>query len=321
MTARACVLVLVIAATGACKRSRSVSSVSDDARSESPPSAPFDAGAAASMPERIIIDQVELRTVEPRDGRERELYPRELAKQLGRQLAQSPFFVADAGDVPLGHRGRLATVDVSIGYDFVDSPERGGRVMVAAIESRVAWKEPGATDLAPAANVLAERLLTPGEREREDSLLAAFVAEALMQIGHGLVAKEQVRTGGVEGIAQALAGSDPDNVLFALDLVAERRQVELLDAVVATLASPEPTIRNRSLGTLVELGDARAVDALAKRAAFGDHELMRMVIEAVSALGGEDAREYLEFVASGHPDETLRELARDGLERVQRAGR
>jgi hypothetical protein len=278
-----------------------------------------DEGVAAptrSGPEIIVVAEVEIRIVDPQDGPARELYPRELAKQLGRQLGQSPFFVARVEDVPQGHEARLATVEVRVTYDLVDSQERGGRVAVAAIESQIDWHDSRAGDLAPAENVLVERLLDPAERRNEDGVLAAMVADSLVQVGHGLIAKEQVRAGGVEGVEQALAAEDVDLVLWGLDLAAERRLAGLFDQVVARLESGDEVVRNRALTALVALGDRRAVDALARRAKFDDHDFMHMVIEAVSALGGDDARDYLEFIASGHPERSIRKRAGEGLERL-----
>jgi hypothetical protein len=274
---------------------------------------------ARSGPETIVVSRVEIKIVDPQKGPARELYPRELAKQLGGQLSQSPFFVARTADVPEGHEARLATTQVRVSYDLVDSKERGGRVAVVAVESEINWDDPRAGDLAPAENVFVERLLDPAERRNEDGVLATLVADSLVQVGHGLIAKEQVRAGGVEGIEQALASADVDLVLWALDLIAERRLAEVFDQVVAGLESTDDVVRNRALTALVALGDRRAVDALARRAKFDDHDFMHMVIEAVSALGGDDARDYLEFIASGHPERSVRKRAGEGLERLSSA--
>lgn len=272
----------------------------------------------APSPERIVITQVKLETQDPAQGQARELYPRELARELGRQLTQTPFFVSRAADVPPGLTAREATIEVRVSYDVVDSVERGGRVAVATIQAELVWADTRADDPAPSANIFAEKLLGPDEQEDEDDLVLALVINTLAKIGHGLIAKEQARVGGREAVAQALASTDIELVLWALDLIADRGQAYYYDEAVARLASPEPMIRNRALTTLVALRDPRAVDALAKHAAFDDHEFMTMVIEAVTALGGHDAREYLEFIASGHPDNDLRDRAREGLERLGR---
>jgi hypothetical protein len=52
---------------------------------------------------------------------------------------------------------------------------------------------------------------------------------------------------------------------------------------------------------------------------MGDRLHLFAVIEAVSTLGGEEAVDFLEFVASGHPDGKVRDRAKEGLERLKRA--
>ena len=48
---------------------------------------------------------------------------------------------------------------------------------------------------------------------------------------------------------------------------------------------------------------------------------MRRVIDAIGAIGGEEARAYLELVASGHDVAGIRKLAADALERLERRER
>lgn len=317
-------MAVLVAGSVSCKdgkRDRAAHSAAEDRAQAAP--APREAeparARAAARPERVVVTQVALRVEAPPEGPAREIYTREFGQDLGRQLSESPLFASTAAEVPDGHRAREATVDVRIGHDVVAGPE-GGRVLVAAIEGRVLWDDPAQGDLAPSAAILAERPIDAGERANEDGLLATLVATTVAQVGHDLVAKEQVRTGGTEALVDALESADGDMVLWALELIAERARGDLLDRVVAALASEQVLVRNQALTTLVALGDPRAVDALARRAPFDDHEFMRMVIEAVTALGGDDARQYLEFIASGHPDDDLRARARDGLDRLDRAG-
>jgi hypothetical protein len=45
---------------------------------------------------------------------------------------------------------------------------------------------------------------------------------------------------------------------------------------------------------------------------------MRRILDALAALGGDDAQSYLELVSSGHEDPRIRALAAAALERMQR---
>ena len=62
--------------------------------------------------------------------------------------------------------------------------------------------------------------------------------------------------------------------------------------------------------------DDKTIDCVI--AAVPDHWHRRMVVEAVSAIGGDEAAEFLEYVATGHSDADLRNRAREGLERLGR---
>jgi hypothetical protein len=120
-----------------------------------------------------------------------------------------------------------------------------------------------------------------------------------------------------ESVLAALSLADPDAVAWALAIVGERRMSEAFDAVVKALEARTPEVRDSAIGALVALGDPRAVQPLAKLAEFSDHDRMRMVIEAVSAIGGRDALEYLEFIASGHPDDDIKQRAEAGIAEIQ----
>jgi hypothetical protein len=44
---------------------------------------------------------------------------------------------------------------------------------------------------------------------------------------------------------------------------------------------------------------------------------MGKILEAIAALGGDEARDYLGFVAESHDDEDIRALAADARRRLQ----
>jgi hypothetical protein len=75
-------------------------------------------------------------------------------------------------------------------------------------------------------------------------------------------------------------------------------------------------VRHHAVTTLAALDPRRAVDAITRRVRFDDTALMTVVVDTVASLGGEDARAYLEFVASGHPEEEIRARARAGMVRL-----
>lgn len=322
--------VLLLAGAGGCEcRSRAPGEAASAAGSQTDPGAtagaPSGAPSAGMAPapastttspsagERIVLGEVAVHTVDPEVPRE--IYPRQLAQHLSRQLTASGVFVARATDVPAGLRARPASLELRIRYDVLDQGSSGGPTVVAAVESRIIWST-ASRALAPTNNVFAERPLREGEQL--DELLVAHVAATVEQVGHGLVTKERLRTGDDAALAAVLGDDEAtvDMVTWALELAGERRSLGLFEAVAGRLAAEDPMVRDRAVEALVELGDQRAVDRLAREARFDDHAFLRAVIGAVVELGGGDARDYLEFLASGHPEQDIRVRAAEGLERL-----
>jgi hypothetical protein len=49
-----------------------------------------------------------------------------------------------------------------------------------------------------------------------------------------------------------------------------------------------------------------------------DRREMRKILDAIAMLGGQEAAEYLSFVADAHEDEEIRQMAKQALERLKR---
>ena len=86
--------------------------------------------------------------------------------------------------------------------------------------------------------------------------------------------------------------------------------------MVALLADDDETTRDAALGALVQLRDPRAVPALTKGKSMKDRREMRKIVDALAALGGQEAADYLSFVADAHEDEEIRNMARAALARM-----
>jgi len=67
----------------------------------------------------------------------------------------------------------------------------------------------------------------------------------------------------------------------------------------------------------VAIGDRRAVSALTRLTRFRNTEKMAKIIDGIGTLGGREAREYLELVASGHEDADIRNMAAEALARLR----
>ena len=300
---------------GGCKR-----------KSAHPAAATEDAGAgvavahAAPDRQRIVITDIALRSVDPRAGRENDdLWSRQLAQALGRSLVSSGLFAALAEHVPEGFEARPASLEVSMHYDVAQTGNPGELVVLVGLEGGFVWEEQGARDPAPWDQLLVERPVPESVQPSEhDELVAALAREAIERLAERLVERERVRAGGEAALAEVLAdaAAEPAAVRWALDLIAHRRVQSLFDQVAGKLEAESAEVRQRAVTALAVLGDARAMDVITARVRFDDTESLGVVIDTVAVLGGEDARAYLEFVASGHPEDAIRARATAALARM-----
>ncbi len=104
----------------------------------------------------------------------------------------------------------------------------------------------------------------------------------------------------------------------AIEIAAVRRLKAAVPALIALLEHEAQPISDRAIGALVAIGDRRAVKPLTRLTKFSDTARMAKVIDGIGALGGKEAKEYLEFVAVGHEDADIKNLAREALERMTR---
>lgn len=131
------------------------------------------------------------------------------------------------------------------------------------------------------------------------------------------VAAEQLHLGPPEAIRAAIAGTDPDLRLTAIELAGSRHDREAVPALIATLKSDDEELRDRAIGALAELGDGRAVHPLAELAKLNDDEELPKIIDSVSRIGGTEASDYLGFLAEAHPNPDIKAMAKRALEHLR----
>jgi hypothetical protein len=203
-------------------------------------------------------------------------------------------------------RARSGSVRLSEEESKRPAPELSRLQHVVAAERPQKAGEGGAAWSALAQRVAEDTALALGEQLR----LLGQPSKALMQ-----VAADRSRDGGVRGIAMQLLG-----------LRKEREAVPVLVAVVKeTAKQPAPDeageqvgLRDHAIGALVEIGDQAAVRPLLDVVQLGDRVEVGKILEAVAALGGDEARRYLEFVSVSHSEERVRNEAKTALGRLKR---
>jgi len=134
----------------------------------------------------------------------------------------------------------------------------------------------------------------------------------------GFVARRRLHDGPVAAVHVALGADGGEMRDEAIRAVADRRLVGEAPALLKLLGDPDEGVRDAALGALIALGDRRAVTELARTRSLRDRHEMRKIIEAISILGGQEADEYLSFVAATHDDDEIRAAAAAARARLQR---
>jgi hypothetical protein len=230
---------------------------------------------------------------------------------------------AGAGAAGAGAAESQARVEASVGL-AVDGPPGRERGFTIAVRLGLRFREPAADlDLGGrtrnmVVQVAGEKRLGAAERARLPALVLATLPRTLAAAAAALAARERVRLGSPAEVIAALDHADADVRSEALRAVARRRLTEAIPRLIELLGHADVDVRDGALGALVEVRAEAAVKPLVEGVEFSDVEMMRRIIDAVGQIGGDEARAYLEFVASGHAEPTLRALAQAALERLER---
>jgi hypothetical protein len=159
-----------------------------------------------------------------------------------------------------------------------------------------------------------------GDRDALAQRLAERTATDLVA---GLIARARLRTASPAEI-HAVIGSVDAGVPIreeAIRTAGKRGLTGEATALLGLLDDPEEPIRDAALGALIAFRDQRAVSQLARNRSFRDKREMAKILEAISLIGGEEAQQYLSFVADGHEDADIRQQAAEARDRLLRRER
>jgi hypothetical protein len=148
--------------------------------------------------------------------------------------------------------------------------------------------------------------------------LTALVLRIARDLIDGVAARHRLQEGSPSALHAALVGDAGDLREEAIRVVGERQIRSEVPALLKMLSDPDETVRDAALGALIAMHEQSAVHELAQSRSLRDRREMRKIIEAISILGGQEADQYLSFIAATHDDDEIRADAAAARTRMQR---
>jgi hypothetical protein len=284
-------------------------------------------------PVRPVLGTVTVEDLTPPDQRPAEVDVAELQRTIADRLRASGL-VAAPSDAAAGPEGVPALrVRAEVGFEGAEVEDKG--VARAAVRLRLETRPsglPGAIDEdlrgqgervyaipKPSRPGRAGAKAAPAAAAPDRSALFAKVAASVAaDLIDGVAARERLRGASPAAVHAAIRGDAGDLRDEAIRIAGERKLRDEVPALLELLEDPTESVRDAALGALMAIGDQRAVSALAKSRSFRDHREMRKILEAMATLGGDEALDYLSFVAETHDDPEIRQLAREAKARLER---
>jgi hypothetical protein len=158
----------------------------------------------------------------------------------------------------------------------------------------------------------------PSEKPDRSALFQKLVGRALDDLLRGYTGRLKLWSGPPAAIEAALTADAGELRVEAIHAIAERKLSAEAPILLKLLDADDEVIRDAALGALVELRDRRAVSVLAQGRSLRDRREMRKILDAIALLGGEEAADYLAFVADGHEDPEIKKLATEARQRMLR---
>jgi hypothetical protein len=147
------------------------------------------------------------------------------------------------------------------------------------------------------------------------TVLVTHIARDLIE---GVAARHRLQDGAPAAVHAALVADGGELREEAIRIAGERQLRDEVPTLLKLLGDDDESVRDAALGALIAMRDRRAVRELTNSRSLRDRREMRKIIEAISILGGQEADEYLSFVAATHDDDEIRGEAAAARARLQR---
>lgn len=186
----------------------------------------------------------------------------------------------------------------------------GGELSLLRSDSRELMARVAKSDGDPALRGTAIQILGRRRERLAIPVLTALIKETGTRRRERLLTKRGPAATGTEtGTGTDAGDADAQKAQAQAQAQAQRQLQD--DQILSVL-------RDTAIGALIEIGDRSAVRPLLDSVAFLDRVEMGKIVEAVATLGGDEARNYLRFVSSSHPDAAMRKDAAAALARLER---
>jgi hypothetical protein len=264
-----------------------------------------------------VLGAVEVRNLTPPDDSPAALDTGALGQALHDRLLATGLFAASAPD------GGAERPVVRVRADVAIESAEVGRQGVARARVRIALRSrpaevPGAID--EGLDGGGEQRYVVGQVGAQDraALFQRLVVRVAGDLIGGFAARRKLHGGSPDQVHAALTADGGDLREEAIRVAGERKLAQEVPTLLALLNDPDESIRDAALGSLIQIGDRRAVSELTRTRSLRDRREMRKIIEAIATLGGQEALDYLSFVAESHDDEEIRSEAAAAKARVER---
>jgi len=145
------------------------------------------------------------------------------------------------------------------------------------------------------------------------------LSQALEQAVEGEVLQLSAWSKSVPDLMKDLAHEDSRVRDYAVRVLGERKSREAVPALIERLKDSNREVSLRAVGALGAIGDESAVPALIELTTRKDKELLLSVLGVIATIGGDDAEGFLFTLASGHPEEDVRQAAEEAQARMRHA--
>ena len=221
---------------------------------------------------------------------------------------------SDAGSGP---DVAVVRVVASVGVEVVEAEKKG--LVRAGVNLQLATRPaeaPGAINEALSAG--GEQIYEVGPRVERGRLAQRLAERTASDLLAGFIARAKLATAPPPEVHAAIVADGGTLREEAIRVAGARQLRDEAPTLLHLLQDDEESVRDAALGALIAMRDRRAVTELTRNRSLRDRREMRKILEAIAILGGDEAREYLSFVAETHDDEEIRRLAADAQTRLLR---